>query len=39
MSGGSDGVTKLWRKSVQEGKWMLFADQAVEFGETEEGES
>ena len=32
MSGGSDGVTKLWRRSVQ-GEWLLFADQAVEFGD------
>ena len=38
MSGGSDGVTKLWRKSVQGGQWMLFADQAVEFGEKEDEE-
>lgn len=38
MSGGSDGVTKLWRKSVQGGQWMLFADQAVELTSTEEDE-
>lgn len=38
MSGGSDGVTKLWRKSVQGGQWLLFADQAVEFGERDDGE-
>ncbi len=38
MSGGSDGVTKLWRKSVQGGQWLLFADQAAEFGEKENGE-
>jgi WD40 repeat protein len=36
MSGGSDGVTKLWRKSVQSGSWMLFADQAVDFGTPDE---
>ncbi|ETN46078.1 uncharacterized protein HMPREF1541_00262 [Cyphellophora europaea CBS 101466] len=33
MSGGSDGVTKLWRKSIQSGQWMLYADQAVDFSE------
>ena len=39
MSGGSDGVTRLWRKSVQSGQWMLFADQAVDFeSEDIEGE-
>jgi nucleoporin SEH1 len=31
MSGGSDGVTRIWRKSIATGKWMLFADQAVDF--------
>lgn len=37
MSAGSDGVTKIWRKSVQSGQWMLFADQAVDF-DAETGE-
>ena len=34
MSGGSDGVTKMWRKSVVEGKWMSFAEQRVEGEES-----
>ncbi|KAK6369853.1 hypothetical protein LTS17_009303 [Exophiala oligosperma] len=29
MSSGSDGVTKFWRKSVQDGRWLLFAGQEV----------
>ncbi|KAJ9609793.1 hypothetical protein H2200_006121 [Cladophialophora chaetospira] len=29
LSGGSDGVTKLWRKSVLNGQWMVFATQEV----------
>jgi nucleoporin SEH1 len=32
MSGGSDGVTKLWRKAIQSGQWMLYADQSIDFG-------
>jgi nucleoporin SEH1 len=27
LSTGSDGTTKIWRKSVLEGKWMVFAQQ------------
>ncbi|KAI9879035.1 MAG: epoxide hydrolase, soluble (sEH) [Watsoniomyces obsoletus] len=38
MSGGSDGVTKLWRKSVQGGKWLLFADQSVDVDGGADGE-
>lgn len=37
MSGGSDGVTRIWRKSVQSGQWLLFADQAVDFEGEETG--
>jgi len=33
MSSGSDGVTKVWRKSVMGGQWLLFADQAVDLGD------
>ncbi|EXJ54941.1 uncharacterized protein A1O5_12852 [Cladophialophora psammophila CBS 110553] len=29
MSTGSDGVTKVWRKSVLGGQWMLFAGQEI----------
>ncbi|KIX02168.1 uncharacterized protein Z518_08107 [Rhinocladiella mackenziei CBS 650.93] len=29
MSNGSDGVTKLWRKSVLGGQWLVFAGQEV----------
>jgi nucleoporin SEH1 len=38
MSGGSDGVTKLWRKSVRgDGEWLVFAEQgAEEVGEEDE---
>ena len=38
MSGGSDGVTKLWRKAIQSGQWMLYADQAIDFGNSHEDE-
>lgn len=38
MSAGSDGVTKLWRKAIQSGQWMLYADQAVDFGSNNEDE-
>ena len=34
MSTGSDGVTKLWRKSVLGGQWMVFAGQDI----TEDGD-
>lgn len=29
MTNGSDGVTKLWRKSVLGGQWLVFAGQEV----------
>ncbi|ETI27307.1 hypothetical protein G647_09497 [Cladophialophora carrionii CBS 160.54] len=29
LSQGSDGVTKLWRKSVLNGQWMVFAGQDI----------
>ncbi|KAG9780787.1 hypothetical protein KCU88_g3636, partial [Aureobasidium melanogenum] len=29
MSNGSDGVTKLWRKSILGGQWLVFAGQEV----------
>jgi len=38
LSNGSDGVTKMWRRSVQNGEWLLFADQKVEFGDEGEEE-
>lgn len=38
MSGGSDGVTKLWRKAIQSGQWMLYADQAIDFGGMNDGD-
>ena len=38
MSGGADGVTKLWKKSIANEQWQLFADQAVEINdESEDG--
>lgn len=30
LSNGADGVSKMWRRSVAGGQWLLFADQAVE---------
>lgn len=36
MSGGSEGITKLWRKAIQSGQWMLYADQAVDFSSNED---
>jgi nucleoporin SEH1 len=39
MSNGSDGVTKLWRKSVLGGQWLMFAGQEVlDLGEETDGE-
>ena len=45
LSGGSDGVTKLWRKSILNGQWMVFATQEVtdsddddDWDEEEDGE-
>lgn len=38
MSGGSDGVTKLWRKSIREGEWLLFAEQSAEDAADEDDE-
>ncbi|KIX93528.1 uncharacterized protein Z520_10706 [Fonsecaea multimorphosa CBS 102226] len=29
MSTGSDGITKVWRKSVLGGQWMMFAGQEI----------
>ncbi len=29
MSDGSDGVTKMWRKSVLGGQWLMFAGQEI----------
>jgi len=39
MSNGSDGVTKLWRKSVLGGQWLVFAGQEVlDAGEDTDGD-
>lgn len=39
MTNGSDGVTKLWRKSVLGGQWLVFAGQEVlDPAEDTEGE-
>ncbi|KAK5408384.1 hypothetical protein LTR06_007227 [Exophiala xenobiotica] len=39
MSSGSDGVTKLWRKSVLGGQWLVFAGQEIlDAGEDTDGE-
>ncbi len=45
LTGGSDGVTKLWRKSILNGQWMVFATQEVtdsdeedDFDEEDDGE-
>ncbi|KAK4938122.1 hypothetical protein LTR10_021362 [Elasticomyces elasticus] len=39
MSNGSDGVTKLWRKSVLGGQWLVFAGQEVlDAGEETDGD-
>jgi nucleoporin SEH1 len=38
MSNGSDGVTKLWKQSVMNGAWMLFADQEISIDSGDEGE-
>lgn len=29
LTNGADGVTKLWRKSVLGGQWLVFAGQEV----------
>jgi nucleoporin SEH1 len=41
MSNGSDGITKMWKQSVMNGTWMLFADQeiSVESGDEAEDEA
>ncbi len=36
MTGGNDGVTKLWKKSIPDGKWIVFAEHSVESDEGEE---
>ncbi len=39
MSSGSDGVTKLWRRSVLGGQWLVFAGQEIlDAGEDTDGE-
>ncbi|OQV07068.1 WD domain-containing protein [Cladophialophora immunda] len=38
MSTGSDGVTKVWRKSVLGGQWMMFAGQEITEDEDETDE-
>lgn len=38
MSTGADGVTKIWRKSVLEGRWLAFADVMGEGDEDGESE-
>jgi hypothetical protein len=40
MTNGSDGVTKIWRKSILGGQWLVFAGQEIldeEDGGTEDG--
>ena len=36
MTGGNDGITKLWKKSIPDGKWLLFAEHSVQTDEGEE---
>ena len=38
MSNGSDGITKMWKQSVMNGAWMLFADQEISFESGDEAE-
>ena len=38
MSNGSDGITKMWKQSVMNGAWMLFADQEISIESGDEAE-
>ena len=38
MSNGSDGITKMWKQSIMNGEWMLFADQEISIESGDEGE-
>jgi nucleoporin SEH1 len=38
MSNGSDGITKMWKQSVMNGAWMLFADQEISVESDDDGE-
>jgi nucleoporin SEH1 len=38
MSNGSDGITKMWKQSVMNGTWMLFADQEISIESGDEAE-
>ncbi|KEF59272.1 uncharacterized protein A1O9_04116 [Exophiala aquamarina CBS 119918] len=39
LTNGADGVTKIWRKSVLGGQWLVFAGQEVLDGDGDEGSS
>lgn len=37
MSSGADGVVKIWKKSVMNGEWLLFSDQAIQLENDDSG--
>ena len=38
MSNGADGVTKMWKRSIMGGEWLLFSDQAIDLDEESDDE-
>lgn len=38
MSNGSDGITKMWKQSVMNEAWMLFADQEISIESGDEAD-
>ena len=39
LTNGADGVTKIWRKSVLGGQWLVFAGQEVLDGDVDDESS